>query len=150
VSPCARCGFALSPSATKCLFCGHIVGAALPPEGSRPREVAGAADPASAPPGAAPSGGGRIPRLTVPYRRPADFDVAAASNPPTSPLSRPGFGAEIPGTAAPAPANAAAVAARPPTHPPRRISMVTSLVIAALVGALAGGAAFLIFIALRG
>jgi hypothetical protein len=143
VSPCARCGFELSDSATKCLFCGHVVGAALPPSTSSP--VEGAARPATDP-------GTRIPRPTMPYRRPDDLDVEAASTPPPSPLLRPGFGAEA---AASQNEPAAVVDPVPAVDPveaagPARGSMVTTLVIAVLVGAIAGGIGFLIFIALRG
>lgn len=155
MSACARCGFALSESATKCLFCGHVVGAALPPSAS-PVDRAGTADPALAPPGPAPEPSGRIPRPTVPYRRPADFDADAASAPPTSPLSRPGFGDATPrGVATPAApelptAGAAPAPALDAATPADGTSLVTTLIIAALVGAIAGGLAFLIFIALRG
>ena len=136
VSPCARCGFELSDSATKCLFCGHVVGAALPPSGAAP--AAGPARTAADP-------GSRIPKPTMPYRRPDDLDVAAASAPPSSPLHRPGFGAE---DTAPVSVSEAPPAVLTPDAPSG--SMLTTLVIAALVGAIAGGIGFLIFIALRG
>lgn len=163
VSPCARCGFELSDAATKCLFCGHVVGAALP-EPTPPGEGAPAVP-------AAPAGGSRIPRPTIPYRRPDDLDLDVASAPPSSPLNRPGFDADA-GTPAPAPTPSAPPAPstdqRPSTDPSpaltgayaapdvapapaaRRTSMAITLVIAALVGAIAGGLGFLIFIALRG
>jgi len=157
VSACARCGFALSDRATKCLFCGQVVGAALPEEGARPTPQAGTADPALAPPTAATEPSGRIPRLTVPYRRPADLDADAASTPPSSPLSRPGFGEPEPTVPAVAPEGPVAPVApggspapAVTTRPSSRSSLATTLVIAALVGAIAGGLAFLVFIALRG